>query len=86
MVHGDRGGTATFETRTRRVSVVLRLGFLANGGNLRAFEYSIRAGDARTWNVVDVHGTAVEEGKGYITLDWRQQPVTVVIRPVNLKR
>lgn len=86
LMHGDQGGTTTFETRSSRVSVALRMGFLAGGEHVRAFEYSIRAGNAKTWDLVDVHGTAVADGKGFITQDWRKQPVTVVIRPVNLKR
>ena len=49
--------------------------------------YNISASnDQTTWSLLSVQGSATKQGNQYITENWRTQPVTVVLRFLDLKK
>ena len=48
--------------------------------------YAIHAShDHKSWTLLSVDGAAAKQGKQYITEGWRKQPITVILRFLDLK-
>ncbi|MEP6668173.1 MAG: hypothetical protein ABJF10_03420 [Chthoniobacter sp.] len=89
MAHGWYGGglTMTFSTATFRIDARFSGSADFPGRGPASIGYRISASnDQTTWSVLSVQGTATKQGNQFVTENWRKQPVTVVLRFLDLKQ
>ncbi len=76
-----RFDTATFRMDARfTASAFPQRGSASIGYNISA------SNDPSTWNLLAVQGLAARQGGQFITENWRAQPVTVILRFLDLKK
>jgi hypothetical protein len=86
--HGwyDGGLMMRFSTEAFRLDARFTDGVGSAGRGPDSIGYHITAGmGQKTWNVLREDGTAIKQGKQFITKDWRNQPVVVILRFLDLK-
>ena len=89
LAHGwYSGGLAMrFDTATFRMDARFSASAHAPTGDPASIGYHISASnDQKTWSLLSVQGSAAKQGKQFITENWRTQPVTVVLRFLDLKK
>jgi len=89
IAHGlYRGGLAMkFDTATFRMDARFSGSALSPMGDPTSIGYNISASnDQTTWSLLSVQGSATKQGNQYITENWRRQPVTVILRFLDLKK
>lgn len=89
IAHGWYGGglAMTFTTSTFRMDA--RFDGMAGISKEApaSIHYRINASnDPAVWSLLSVQGSASRQGRQFITEDWRKQPVTVILRYLDLKR
>lgn len=89
IAHGWYGGglAMTFSTATFRVDA--RFSSSANFSDraTASIGYRISASnDQMSWSLLSTQGMATKQGKQFITEHWRSQPVTVLLRFLDLKQ
>ncbi|MFZ2276830.1 MAG: hypothetical protein WAW39_03485 [Prosthecobacter sp.] len=89
LAHGwYNGGLAMrFDTATFRMDARFSDSAHTPTGDPASIGYNICASNnQKTWSLLAVQGSATRLGKQFVTENWRTQPVTVVLRFLNLKR
>lgn len=89
LAHGwYSGGLAMrFDTATFRMDARFSASAHTPTGDPASIGYNISASnDQKTWSLLSVQGSAKKLGKQFITENWRMQPVTVVLRFLDLKK
>jgi hypothetical protein len=89
VAHGWYGGglSIIFSTATFRIDA--RFGGSADfpGHGPASIGYDINASNDRTrWTILAEHGVATKQGRQWMTEQWRKQPITVILRFLNLKQ
>ncbi len=82
------GGRAmTFSTAAFRLDAPFTGSARSEGRDPDSIGYLITAGKGQEgWDVLSVQGAAIKLGKQFVSKDWRNQAVVVILRVVNLKR
>lgn len=89
LAHGwyDGGLSMKFQTTTFRIDARFTGSADLSNSGPASLGYNISASnDPTSWSLLSTQGTATKQGKQFITENWRKQPVTVVLRFLNLKK
>ncbi len=89
IAHGwYSGGLAMrFDTATFRMDARFSASAHSPTGDPTSIGYNISASnDQTTWSLLSVQGSATKHGRQFITENWGTQPVTVVLRFLDLKK
>lgn len=89
LAHGRySGGLAMrFDTAAFRMDARFSASAHVPTGDPTSIGYNISASnDQKTWSLLSVQGSAIKLGRQFITENWRTQPVTVVLRFLDLKK
>jgi len=81
------GLSMTFSSATFRIDARFTAAADFPGRGPATIGYRINASnDQKTWSLLSVSGEARKQGKQYVTDQWRKQPVTVILRFLDLKQ
>lgn len=87
MVITGTGFTMRFETAAFRMDARFTDSAFMTRADPATISYHISASkDQTTWSLLSVQGTAARLGAQFITENWRTQPVTVILRFLDLKK
>lgn len=82
----EGGSKVLFRFSPLRAEARFGGGVPMRGGPKRITYHIDASNDAATWSLLSEAGTAVRQGKQFITEDWRKRRVAVVLRYVDLKQ
>ena len=88
IAHGWYGGglSMRFDSQTFRIDARFSDSAYSPTRELNSIGYNIAASnDQASWSLLSVQGTATKQGKQFVTENWRMQPVTVILRLLDLK-
>ena len=83
----DGGRSFSFSSSAFRLYANFSSSVYSNGREPASIEYHVDAGTGKKgWDILQMDGVAIKQGKQFITKDWRAQPFIVVLRYLDLKR
>lgn len=85
--HFKDGTQLAFSTSTFRIDARLSRNPYSSSEKTESVAYNICASNVpSTWSIVATSGNAIKLGNQFITQNWRKEPITVVLRFLNLKQ
>jgi hypothetical protein len=89
IAHGWYGGglSMRFDSATFRIDARFTASAYSPTRELTSIGYNISASNDQTsWSLLSAQGAATKQGKQFVTENWRKQPVTIILRFLNLKK
>jgi hypothetical protein len=89
IAHGWYGGglSMMFDSATFRIDARFSGSAYSPTRELASIGYNISASNDQTsWSLLSAQGAATKQGKQFVTENWRKQPVTIILRYLNLKK
>jgi hypothetical protein len=89
IAHGYYGGglSMVFNTSTFRIDARFTESADLTAQGPVSLGYKISASNnPESWSLLSASGSVIKQGNQFITENWRKQPVTIILRSLNLKK